>query len=129
MAHDDGGGELLGEPLQEGPHTVTLGLGARVAGIAGSIQTALIADADAVLVVALAVGTHLPQRTTLMHLAVAGDVIMVTDVFVAEPLMVGLALPERVLLGGAGGAAVQHDKCYCSHGLFTRGARSLKFKV
>ena len=50
-----------------------------------------------------------------MHLAVAGDVIVITDVFVAEPLVVGLALPERVLLGGAGGAAVQHDKCYGAH--------------
>ena len=80
MAHDDGGGKLFGEALQKGAHTVALRLGARVAGVAGSIETALIADADGVLVVVLAVGADLPQGATFVHLAVACDVVMVADV-------------------------------------------------
>ena len=60
VTHDDGAGELVVEASEKGAHALTLGSGARVAGIAGRIQSTLVADADGVLVVALAVGTHLP---------------------------------------------------------------------
>jgi len=109
VPHDDGGGELTCETLQQGTHAVALSLGAGVAGVACGIETALIAYTDAVLVVVLAVGAHLPERPALVNLSVAGDVVMVADVLPPLLQVVGLALPEGVTLRGARGTAVQDD--------------------
>lgn len=59
VAHDDGVGELSVELLQERAHGGALGFGARVAGLSFGIQSAFIADANRVLVMILAVGSHL----------------------------------------------------------------------
>ena len=117
VAHDDGGGVLLRQSLQQGAHAVALRLGACVTGVAGGVETAFVADADGVLVVVLAVGSDLPEGTPLMHLAVAGDVVVVADVLPPPLQVVGLALTEGVTLRGARGAAVQDDKGDGSHGL------------
>lgn len=97
------------EPRQQGSHALTLSLGARVAGIACSVQAALIADADGVLVMVFAVGADLPQRTPFMHLTVARDIIMVADVLPPSLQVVGLALTEGVFPRRLRGAAVQDD--------------------
>lgn len=115
VSHDDGGRELSGEALEEGAHALALGFGAGVAGIAGSIETAFIADADGVLVVAFAVGAYLPEGTALVDLTVAGDVVMIADVFPTALEVVGFALVEGVALRGLRAAAVQDDEGYCSH--------------
>ena len=115
MPHDDGGGKLACEAFQEGSHALALGLGAGVTGFARGIEAAFVADADAVLVVVLAVGPDLPQRTPFVDLAVAGDVVVVADVFPTSLQVVGLALAEGVALRGLRGAAVQENKGNCSH--------------
>lgn len=116
VSHDDGGGELSGEALEEGAHALALGFGAGVAGVAGSIEASFIADADGVLVMALAVGTYLPEGTARVDLTVAGDVVMIADVFPTALEVVGFALVEGVALRGLRAAAVQDDEGYCSHG-------------
>lgn len=93
-----------------------MGFRAGVTGVAGSIEASFIADADGVLVVALAMGAYLPEGTALVDLTVAGDVVMIADVFPAAPEVVGFALVEGVALRGLRAAAVQDDKGYCSHG-------------
>ena len=115
MSHDDGRRKLVMKPLQQRPHGFTLRPGAGVAGVAQGIEATLVADADAVLVVALAVGTLLPQRPALMHLTVACDVVVVPDVLPAASAVILPALPERVLLCRPRAAAVQHYQCYSSH--------------
>ena len=103
------------KPGKQRPHGFTLRLGPSVAGVAQGIEATLVADADAVLVVALAVSTLLPQRPALMHLAVARDVEVVPDVLPTASAVILPALPERVLLCRLRAAAVQHNQCYCSH--------------
>ena len=117
MAHDDGRGELACEALQEGSHALALGLGAGVTGLARGIEAAFVADADAVLVVVLAVGPDLPQRTPFVDLAVAGDVVVVADVFPTSLQVVGLALAEGVALRGLRRAAVQENEGNGTHWL------------
>ena len=116
VSHDDGGGELSGEALEEGAHALALGFGAGVAGVAGSIEASFIADADGVLVVALAMGAYLPEGTALMDLTVAGDVVMIADVFPTALEVVGFALAEGVALRGLRAAAVQDDEGDGTHG-------------
>ena len=115
MTEDDGGGELSNEPFQKGTHTLSLRLGARVIRVAHRIEATLVADADRVFVVALAVSPLFPQRSSLMHLAVACNIIMVSDVDVPPFQVVVLALLEAVSLCRLRAAAVQHYQCYSSH--------------
>lgn len=115
VAHDDGVGELVVEFLKQCAQTGSLGLGARVVGLAVGVQTSFVADADGVSVVVLAVGTDLTEGTAVVDLTVAGDVIMIADIFPASAEVVGLALGETVVLGCFCGAAMQHNQCYCSH--------------
>lgn len=115
VAHDDGGGELACEALQEGTHALALGFGAGVTGLAHGIEAAFVADADAVLVVVLAVGPYLPQGASFVDLTVAGDVIVVADIFPPSLQVVGLALAEGVALCGLRGAAVQDDEGNGAH--------------
>ena len=109
MTKDDGGGELIHEPLQKGTHTLSLRLSAGVAWIAHRIEATLVADADAVFVVALAVSPLFPQRPSLMYLAVARDIEVVSDVDVPPFQVVVLALLEAVSLCSLRAAAMQHD--------------------
>ena len=115
VAHDDGGGVEACEALQEGTHALALRLGAGVTGFARGIEAAFVADADAVLVVVLAVGSYLPQRPPFVDLTVAGDVVVVADIFPPSLQVVGLALVERVALRGLRGAAVQDDEGNGTH--------------
>lgn len=109
VTHDDGIGEAVVEGLQELAQAATLSLGAGVTGPPVHIESAFVADADAVLVVVLAVGTYLLQRTSHMHAPVAREVIMVSDVAPAPPQVIGPALFEAVTLPGLRGRAVNDD--------------------
>lgn len=109
MAHDDGSWKLIMKPFQQRSHGLSLGLGARIAGIARSIQTTLVADADAVLVMTFAMGSDLLEWTSLMRLTVARDVVMIADILPPALQVVGLALPEAVLCSCPRAAAVQHN--------------------
>ena len=109
MAHDDGTGELGGEALQEMAQALALGTGTGVTGLAGSVETTLVADADGVLVVVLAVGSDLGEGTTFMDLPVAGDVVVVADVFPTSLEVVGTTALKGIVLRDTRGAAMQHD--------------------
>lgn len=56
MAHDAGVGILLGQVLQELVHSMLLGFGASVGGVAFSVDTSFVADADRTVVVVPGVG-------------------------------------------------------------------------
>jgi len=86
-----------------------LRLGPGVAWIAHRIEATLVANANAVLVVALAVSPLLPQWPALMHLAVARNVEVVSDVDVPPFQVVVLALLEAISLCRLRAAAMQHD--------------------
>jgi len=115
VTEDDSVGILVVKLRQQRSHALALRLGPRVAGIAEGIETALIADADGVMVVVLAVGTHHPQRPPLMYLPVACDIVMVSNVLPSQPEVVGLALVKAVALRRARRAAMQHYQCDLSH--------------
>ena len=51
MAHDAGVGIFLGQVLQELVHRMLLGFGAGVGGVAFSVDTSFVADADRTVVV------------------------------------------------------------------------------
>ena len=106
------------QSLQQRPHTLALRPRPRVAGIAEGIEAALIADADGVLVVVLAVGTDLTQRPPLMHLPIARVVVMVSDVLPPLSEVVGLATIKAVALCRARRTAMCDDVVACA------GARS-----
>ena len=103
------------KPLQQRPHGFALRPSSGVARLAEGIEATLVADADAVLVVALAVSTLLPQRPALMYLAVARDIEVVSDILPPPLEVVFFAPPERVVLCRLRAAAMQHYQCYRTH--------------
>ena len=74
---DCGVGELFEKHLAEGVHHVALLVGAGIFGTTVAVQSANIADADGVGVVAYAMGTYLTECTTGTDSAVAIDDIVV----------------------------------------------------
>ena len=109
VAHDDGRRKLIMKPLQQRPHGFTLRPGSGVARLAEGVEATLVADADRVFVVALAVSTLLPQWPALMHLAVARNVVVVSDILPPPLEVVFFAPTERVVLCRPRPAAMQHD--------------------
>ena len=102
VAQDDGFGVVDEQRLQQGVQGGLLLWGAGVLGTALGVQSTLVADADAVLVVVAGVGTDEVLVAGLVDLAVAGDVVMVAGE--SEPAVVagderrhrkGLVLPRR----------------------------------
>ena len=77
VAEDDGLGVVLAQGAQQGDEGGFLLGGAGVPGTAFLVETALIADADGVLVVVADVGTGQVLVACLVELAVAGDVVVV----------------------------------------------------
>lgn len=121
---DCGVGELFEKHFAEGVHHVALLVGAGVLGTAVAVQTADIADADGVGVVAYAMGSHLTEGTTGTDSAVAID-----DIVVAARTEAALAMPtvyffDCHVLTLFGGRTVKYDFSYISHfikGLGVRG--------
>ena len=77
VTEDDCLGVIDAERLEQGMQGGFLLLGARVFGTALGIQSALVADADGVLVVVAGVGADEVLVARLVDLAVAGDVVVV----------------------------------------------------
>ena len=95
-------GVVFAQVFQQGPEGGLLLWGAGVLGTALGVQSALVADADGVLVVVAGVGADEVLVACLVHLAVAGDVVVVAGE--SEPAVVagderrhreGLVLPRR----------------------------------
>lgn len=116
MTHDDGLGIVQPERENQVEQRLLLRLGARVGRSPLAVQPALIADADAVAVVVLAVGTGLLFRPSGMDVAVARDIIVVADVTeVAVLHMVAPAGLEAQALTLRRSRAVDDDQCNGSH--------------
>ena len=77
MTENDRIGIVDLQRLQQVPHGSLLGIGPRVVGTTVSSETTLIADTDGVLVVVAGVYPRQILMAGLVHLTVAGDVIMI----------------------------------------------------
>jgi len=79
VAQDTSAGIVELELTQEVEEGTTLGVGAGVSRMPVFVQTALVADADALVVPAGGMGAYLMHRAAGMNLAVAGDVEVIAD--------------------------------------------------
>ena len=77
MAEDAGIGMGLLQAAEQAQQGAFLGFSAGVIGVVVLIETALVADAERVLVIAFGVGTNQLFMSRLIGLAVAGDVVVV----------------------------------------------------
>lgn len=85
---DCGVGELFEKHFAEGVHHIALLVGAGIFGTAVAVQSADVADADGVGVVAYAMGSYLTEGTTGTDSAVAID-----DIVVAARTEAALTVP------------------------------------
>ena len=93
--------------------------GTRVGGLTADIEPALIADANRVGVVVLAVGTDHVLRTAWLYLSVTTDNVVVADAELKAPLAVpGIYLSGRARLVGPHCRTMQDNQGNDSH-LFT----------
>ncbi len=109
VAQYGGVGIVEQEAAHEYGHGALLSFCAGVGRTALSVESALVADADTVLVEVAGVGTRLALGAAGMADAVTGDVVVVTDGLEAAGLVAGLQvfLGERPV--AARGAAVNDD--------------------
>lgn len=92
-----------------------------VHGDATGRQSSLIADADGMPVVVLAMCTDLLQRTATMDFTIARDVEMITDVTEATVVDVVVAAGLKVQVPPlGGGGTMDDDERYSSHAGHTR---------
>ena len=75
-----------------------------------NIQSAFVADTDAVSVVPHSVGTLRVEGTARMHYPVARDVVVVADVGKATGTMVTTAVVHGIATGDAGGTTMYHNQ-------------------
>ena len=87
-----------------------LGWCAGVGGMAVGIETALVADADAVEVVMLGMGADFFLGTTGVEVAVLGDVIVVTNLCEATSLVARLQILNAEVLVHTGSAAMHYNQ-------------------
>ena len=106
------------EALEEFYHGLLLGWRASVGGIAVGIETALVANADAVGVVMFGMGTgHFLWAARIDH-AVLGDVVVVADGAEATSLVAGFQGFYREIPGYPCGGTMDYDQVYFSHNEF-----------
>ena len=109
MTTDGGLGKLAMEVEDEGDEGSTLLEGAGVLGFAVGIEAAFVADADGAAVEGAAVSAHFIQAAVLGDGAILADVEVIADVDEASREVVVLELLGSVVLGLAGGGAVNDD--------------------
>ena len=112
MTSDDGLGKAAMEVEKEGNERGTLLERAGVLGLAVGIQAAFVADADGAAVEGTAMGAYFIEAAVLGDGAVTADVVVVAYVDEASGEMVVLELLGGVVLGLAGGGAVDDDEAY-----------------
>ena len=109
MTTDDGVGELAMEIKKEADEGGTLLECAGVLGFAVSVEAAFVADADGAAVEGAAVCAHFVKAAVLGDGAILADVEVITHVDEATLQVVVLELLGSVVLGLAGGGAVDDD--------------------
>ena len=110
VACDEGTGVLLPEVAEETDEGALLGTGAGVGGLALGVEATFVADADAVGVVAGAVGANLGFGTTRLDGAVAEDDVVIADAVPATGTMPAVNLDGSGGLVGTDGTAVDEDE-------------------
>lgn len=116
VAHGEGCREPAFQLLQQSGEGGFLGRCACVSRASAVVQSAFVADADAVAVMAEAVCALGRERPAGMYPTVACDVIVVAYVpEVPETDVVPAAVLERVRLPAARGAAMDDEQCDTSH--------------
>ena len=109
MTTDDGLGKLTMEVEDEGDEGSTLLEGAGILGFAVGIEAAFVAYADGAAVEGAAVCAHFVKAAVLGDGAILADVEVIADVDEASREVVVLELLGSVVLGLAGGGAVNDD--------------------
>ena len=109
MTSDDGLGKLTMEVEDEGDEGGTLLECAGVLRLAVGVETAFVADTDGAAVEGAAVSAHFIQAAVLGDGAILADVEVIADVDEASREVVVLELLGSVVLGLAGGGAVNDD--------------------
>ena len=109
MTEDGGIGIVEAEALEEFFHRYLLGESTGVGWFAVGIESALIADADAVGIVVSGVSANLSLRSARVEGAVLGDVVVVADGFETSGEVAGFQVFYREVLGRTGCRAVQYD--------------------
>ena len=90
--------DIVTAALEQFLHRYLLGQGAGVLAATVLVQTALIADADAVGIETLGVSSHLTLRTTRIERAILRDVVMITYSLETSCLMTRFQLLYREVL-------------------------------
>ena len=109
MAEDGGIGIVEAEAMEKFLHRHLLSEGTSVGGFAVGIESALIADADAVGIVVSGVSANFSLRSARVEGAVLGDVVVVADGFETSCEVAGFQVFYREVLGRTGCRAVQYD--------------------
>ena len=109
MTEDGGIGIVEAERVEEFLHRYLLGEGTGVGLLAVGIESALIADADAVGVVVTGVGADLSLWAARVEGTILGDVVVVADGFETSCEVAGFQVFYREVLGRTGCRAVQYD--------------------
>ena len=118
MAVDGGDGVLFHQVADELEEGEALGFGAGVGGVAVGIEAADISDANALDVVAGAMGADLLDGTARMDAAVGIYDIVIADVVPTKAFMVATDALYCAVGIGAGGGAMDDDFGDCSHFFF-----------
>jgi len=109
MTEDGGIGIVEAERVEEFLHRYLLGEGTGVGWFAVGIESALIADGDAVSVVVSGVGADLSLWAARVEGTILGDVVVVADGFETSGEVTGFQVFYREVLGHTGCRAVQYD--------------------
>ena len=118
VTEDLGFGIVGAEALEKFYHRLLLGWSACVGWIAVGIETALVADADAVGVVMLGMGAGFALGAAWVDHAVLRDVVVVTDGTEATSLVAGFQGFYWEIPGYPCGGTVDYDHVYFSHNEF-----------
>ena len=117
MTQDHGAGVTPVESLKQSSHGSLLSLSTRIGGLTADVKPALVADADRVGVVVLAVRTDHPFRTTWLYRSVTADHVVVADTeFPTLAAMPRVDLSGRACLVGTNCRTVNDEHGYYSHG-------------
>ena len=109
MTEDGGIGVVEAEALEEFFHRYLLGEGTGVGWFAVGIESALIADGDAVSVVVSGVSADLSLWAARVEGTILGDVVVIADGFETFGEVTGFQVFYRVVLAHTGCCAVQYD--------------------
>ena len=110
MSHYPDIGIICFQAEQQAVQGILLLRGTGIGRTSLGIQSAFVADADAVTVETAGMRPLRVERATPVNNAVAGDVEVVADVGIAPGTVVATAVVHGVATGGAGGTAMYHNQ-------------------